>query len=308
MFGKKNKEPIEQGRPVTRQMQRGGAVNPAFSYYTNRSPAVSPRERLTDRPQLAEKEQGKVRRRGVLSTLPFWLLVGVVLVCVLKVLWLSTDPKIIVVGNTTVSATYVQPNNMYETAARSLLKTSIANHSKLTADLDGIARRLQRQFPELQHVVVNIPLVSNRPVVYVEVAQPSLIVQTVHGNYALNRTGIVLARAPKIPASVPVVVDQSGATPKLGGYYLPGSTITFIQTVEYQLMAAHSAISAFVLPSTSPYELDVRPEGQPYVLRFNLEEDAKVQSGAAIATLQSLGANLPKQYLDVRVPGRVYYK
>jgi len=293
-------------------MQRGGAVNPAFSYYTNRSAGVMPpRERVMDRQQQpAEKEQGErqKRPRTALNALPFWLLVGLVVICVFKVLWLSTDPKVIVVGNTTISTAYAQAASVYEAAARARLQTGIANRSKLTADLDGTAQSLERQFPELQRVVVNIPLVSNRPVVYVEIAQPSLVVQSVHGNFALNKAGVALARTQKIPNKVPALVDQSGATPKPGRQYLPGSTVTFIQTAAYQLTAAHITVSAFVLPQASPYELDVRLEGQPYVLRFNLEEDPTVQSGAAIATLQKLGGSPPKQYLDVRVPGRVYYK
>jgi hypothetical protein len=105
-----------------------------------------------------------------------------------------------------------------------------------------------------------------------------------------------------------VVVDQSGLTPRPGRQLLPSSTVGFAQTVAYQLNAAHLVASAFVLPANSPYELDARLEGKPYMIRFNLEADALTQCGAAIATIQQLSGVNPSSYVDVRVPGKVYYK
>jgi hypothetical protein len=32
------------------------------------------------------------------------------------------------------------------------------------------------------------------------------------------------------------------------------------------------------------------------------------QSGGAVATLQQLGSTMPAQYVDMRVPGKAYYK
>jgi len=315
VFGRKNKKPIEQGRTLGRQMQRGGAVNPAFSYYNTVRAADVPRERTAgQRQQPIETEQSRGRKsatsRTIASALPFWLLTGLAIVCVVKVLWLSANPRVIIVGNTTTSSAYAKSATVYEAAAHAFLTSSVTNRSKITADLDGAARELERAYPELAQVTVSIPLVSNRPVVYAEIAQPSLILQMPHGNYALNKAGVVLARTPKIPAQVPVMVDQSSVAPKLGVQYLPGSAVSFIQTVDYQLRSAHMTISTFVLPPDSPYELDVRLGGQSYLLRFNLEESAQVQSGAAVATIQQLSAQgkLPQTYLDVRVPGRVYYK
>ncbi|HSX07220.1 MAG TPA: hypothetical protein VLG92_05885 [Candidatus Saccharimonadia bacterium] len=316
MFSRKNKKLIEQGRTLGRQVQRGGAANPAFSYYNKGRTAEVPRERLApQRQQLVEpQEQGRGRGasapRSMASALPFWLLTGLVTACVIKVLWLSTDPRVIIVGNTTTSSVYAESAAKYELTARTFLAGSVANRSKITADLDGTARKLEHAFPELAQVTVSIPLVSNRPVVYAEIAQPSLTLQMSQGNYALNKAGVVLARTPKVAARVPVVVDQSSVAPKLGTQYLPSSAVSFIQTVEYQLRSAHMTIDTFVLPPGSPYELDVHLSSQAFLVRFNLEENALVQSGSAIATIQHLTAegNLPKAYLDVRVPGRVYYK
>jgi len=145
-------------------------------------------------------------------------------------------------------------------------------------------------------------------VIYIQPTDPSLIIQTTHGNYALSKSGLVLTSLSTLPAGVQLVVDQSSLVPQLGKQVLPSSAVSFVQIVAYQFKAANLSISAFVLPASSPYEVDVRLEGKPYIVRFNLEEDALTQSGAAIATIQQLGGTVPADYVDVRTPGRVYYK
>lgn len=307
MFGRKNKAQPRQGRArQPRHTER--PASPAFSYYASRSPEVTPRR--SARHEAVEGKAGQGRRlpRVLLARLPFWLLLAVVVVCVAKLLFLSTNPKVIVLGQSTVTDTYLQSTATYAQAAHKLLAGSITSHTKLTADVNGTARALEREFPELQTVSLTLPLIGNRPIVYVQIAQPSVVLQVPQGNFAVNKAGIVLARLKSLPAGVLIVADQTAGVPQIGKQYLPGTTVDFIQTLAYQLRAAKLPVSVYVLPQASPYELDVRLEGQPYVIRCNLQADALRQSGAAIATIQQLGAAPPASYLDVRVPGRVYYK
>jgi hypothetical protein len=236
------------------------------------------------------------------------LLLGIAAVCVIKILFLNNDPKIVVVGKNAVTADYVQSVSVYEASARKLMGSSITNRSKITVDLTGMSEKLRKQYPELQDVSMSVPLVGNRPIVYIQIAAPSLILQTPTGNFALSSSGVVLARLKAVPAGIPLALDQSGTVPHIGEQYLPSSTIQFARTVVYQLGAAHLTINTFILPVGSPYELDVRLTGQAYVIRCNLEADALTQSGAIVATVQQLGSGVPTSYLDVRVPQRVYYK
>lgn len=315
MWRRKNKSQPEQGRTPGRQVQRGGGAGPAFSYYASTRNVEPARERPEGRGdasggpnrwQAAQEQPSGTRRRPNVAQLPLLFLLALGLVCVVKVLWLSTTPKVIIVDKSPIAASYLQPTSVYAAAAQRLLASSVTNHTKLTADLNGTAKRLQQQFPELAAVSLGVPLISSRPIVYVQVAQPSLIAQTAHGNYALNATGVALAKMQTTPSSIPMVIDQSNNAPKPGKQFLPSSTVAFVQTVSYQLTAAELDVTAFVLPAGSPYELDVRLSGKPYVIKFNLAEQALQQSGAAIATIQ--GGTAPGSYLDVRVPGRVYYK
>lgn len=309
MWFKKNKTPAKQGRAPERQVQRGGRPSPAFSYYSSNRGSELQRVRPGVRQEQVQPPQKTERkRRPVFSQLPFWLLVALVMVCAAKVLWLSTNPKVIIVGKSAVSANYLQSSDVYADAAHRLLTSSFTSHTKLTVDLSGTAAALERQFPELQAVSLGVPLISSRPIVYVQIAQPTLVLQTGDGNYALNKSGVVLAKLSAVPGGIPLIADQSDARPMPGKQFLSSSTVAFVQTVAYQLTAAHIPVSVCTLPSGSPYELDAHITGQPYYIKFNLQADALKQSGAGIATLQQLGGNVPGSYLDVRVPGRVYYK
>lgn len=282
---------------------------PTFSYYNNRPPEIAAPRRNTPRGGKAPalSRPGK-STRSFLAQLPLWLLSIVLAVFVLKLLFLTPTPKVIVLGNSPLAASYLHPPQVYTAAAAKELSASLTNRSKLTVNINGTVQALQHEFPELQTVSVTLPLVGNRPIVYVLAAQPSLIVQTPYGNYALNKSGLVLARLGGVPSGIPLVIDQSGVAPQSGRQFLPGSTVNFIQVVAYQFAAANRPISAFVLPALNPYEIDVTPAGKTFVIRFNAQEDARQQSGAALATLQQLGAAVPGAYLDVRVPERVYYK
>jgi len=244
----------------------------------------------------------------VVSQVPFWILLAIVGVCTVKVLALSTDPKLVTLGKSPVTATYLRSSDVYRKAVHKLLNGSITNRSKLTINADGVAHTLQREFPELQTVSVTVPLVGNRPIVYIQIAKPAMVLQTARGIYAVNGSGVVLSALRELPPDVPVVADQSAAVPQVGRQAIPGSTVHFVQAVAYQLKAADIAINTFVSSVKTPYELDVRLEGRPFVVKYNLQGDAVEQSGTVVAALQHLEDATPSEYLDVRTPGRVFYK
>ena len=317
VLGRKNKttQQVRGQEPDRRHVQRGGTPQ-AFSYYTSRvsepvnrtSSARKAPSRTQEQPKVAAKPKQPIKFKGLLAGLPFWVLIAVAIVCAIKMLVLSDNPKIVIVGNYASSSNYAQPSSVYAAAAQKLLAGNIANRSKLTVDTNGVTQKLKKDFPELVAVSMSIPLVSNRPVVYIQPAEPSIVLQSTNGRYAIDGTGFVLTSVTSVPQGVPNVVDQSGIAPRPGIQLLPSSTVTFIKTVAYQFNAEHLNVSSFTLPVGSPYELDVYLMGKPYYVKFNLEADALTQSGAAVATIQQLGSTIPSSYLDVRVPGRIYYK
>lgn len=292
--------------PSRRVSSVGGRTNTqTFSYYNNKQPASENTDRRS--PGRTATPSTPLFSRLISLPITSLLLLLVIVVCAAKLLLLSTNPKIIMVGSTPTSNAYQQTPAIYTQAAHNALASSITNRLKPSANVGGVGRVLEHEFPEMQTVSVALPLVGNRPIVYLAIAQPSLILQTTHGNYAVNKSGLVLAKLSSLPADVPLVVDPSGTSPTVGKRFLPGSTVNFIHTVTYQLTVAKLPVTNYILPASSPFELDLRLEGKSYLTKFNLQGDALEQSGAVIATLQHLGATTPESYLDVRVPGRIYY-
>jgi hypothetical protein len=83
--------------------------------------------------------------------------------------------------------------------------------------------------------------------------------------------------------------------------------------VKRELTAKHVKPGRLVLPPGGG-ELRVYPSGQPYVIKFNLHTNsarsARLQTGTYLAVARELKKQhlTPKHYIDVRVPGRAYYR
>ena len=89
--------------------------------------------------------------------------------------------------------------------------------------------------------------------------------------------------------------DQSGET---------------IQKIIYQYSKKNMTITGMTLP-VSPYELDVQSRGVSYIEKYNLLNDANYQIGTYFTTLQYIKTNnipMPTQYVDLRVPGKAFFK
>jgi hypothetical protein len=111
-----------------------------------------------------------------------------------------------------------------------------------------------------------------------------------------------------IRQTLPVVNDQSGIAVEVGKTVLPAEDIAFMTTVIAQLKAKQINAETITLPATA-HEVDIKPAGQAYTVKFNVDTDAREAAGAYLATKQKLEQTnvKPAQYIDVRVPGRAYY-
>lgn len=301
----KKAPPLVPGRDRT---VMSGKTQPVYSYYAGRPISEKARSVPGQRTISAVKPttQGRARRVSAYTVVVLVCAI-VVVVCIVKLLAVTPNSKIIVAASSDYPVSQLA-TDAYARAANTLLRGSFLNRSKLTLNSNGIASSLQKQFPELTSVVVTVPLVGNRPVIYVDPSKPAFAVETAGGSYSMDAKGYILARLSSSPASLTVLKETSSRTPRPGTQYLSSSTVSFCSTVSYELKQAGIPVAYLNLPAAAPYELDAYVSGKPFYIRFNIEDDAMQQSGAAVATLQQLGANTPGQYLDVRVSERVYYK
>lgn len=292
------------------------AAGPTGAYSSRRSDEelnLSHQPRQPGQPDPVPQSQDRLSRSFFRRIGLIVLLVALV-ISVANFLTLSSNARIVLLSDTGPTSTYLHSNAEYQAAANKLLATSVWNRNKITVNTGAVSRQMLQEFPELSGVSVNLPLASKRPTVYIQAAGQALILTATNGSFVIDTSGKALLRADNIPAAsrqkLPQVTDQSDLTVHLNQQALTSGDVAFIQTVAAQLAARHFSLTSAVLP-VGTRELDIRVNGQPYTVKFNLEGgDARQQAGTFLATQAKLQSQhiTPSQYIDVRVDGRAYYQ
>lgn len=305
-FKKDNSAPAGRHRVVSGRQPVPGA----FSYHAQRAE----RSDAPGRQQARAEAKPRPKLDFLLRRAGFIAGGVIILVCAVSLLSLSASPRIIVLSPDS-GRYYLHSDQTYQQAAAAALKRSIWNRNKVTVNTNAVIMSLQKQFPELASVSVTLPLIGNRPIVYLQPTKPVFILAAANGSYVLGESGKVLLPATQLPADstldLPTITAAAVSPAQPGQGALTPAETAFIQTVLAELSARHVSIGAISLPAASE-ELDVAIHGQPYFVKFNLHDSggARQQTGTFLAVQAKLRSEniTPKQYIDVRVPGRAYYK
>ena len=306
MLRKKQKTPVQTGRKVREQP----AAN-VFSYYANRSPGINPQARRQE-PSKLERRNLKLLIRKWVAYAPSLAAGFILLVCVVYASTLSSDAKLQVLGDQQKTGLRLGPDT-YESQVREVFSESLLNRSKLLIDTDKIAAKLQEKYPELGEVAVILPLAGRRPVVQIRPAEPALLLGTLEGGLVVDENGRTMADARQVESSIrdalPLLQDESGLSVERGSYALPKETVVFVRIVAAQLQHKKLKIQTMSLPTVAN-EMHVRVEGKNYFVKFDLRGEGRAQAGTYLATKEKLekDGKTPKEYIDVRLPGKVYYK
>lgn len=298
MFKKKTNTP-ERNRSTTPSSNA-----PVFSYYSSRSAGDAERGRY---------EPPKTHRRGLerLKHLPTTLALIAIVGCVFYASLLDSRPRILIAASTT-GKPLQRPSKVYEEYITKQLNSSVMNKSKLTFDSNSVTQSLQKQFPEVANAIVTIPIVGHRPVVHIAVSSPAFILGTSSGAYYISADGKPLVRVSEVAnplSNIVTVTDETNLPVTIGKQILPTDTVTFISAVIKQLQATNTPIQSITLPLEAN-ELQVRVVGEPYAVRYNTLGDPRVETGTFLAVKKRLEGtkDAPKEYIDVRVEERAYYK
>ena len=294
-----------------RQAVDGPKGSPAFAYRSSRAEQDLNLGRGTTRTTRdgSKKDIGRflMRRFGLV------LLLVALLVSAVNALSLSGQSRLVTL-DTPGSSPFLHSSSEYRQTADRLLGASVWNRNKITVDTGTLRRQMLKTYPELSDVSVTLPLLSRRPVVYIQTAKTALILSADNGSFVIDTSGKALLNADNLDAGarakLPVVRDQSGIRVSINRQALSSAEVAFISTVKQQLSARHASVSSMVLPAAAS-ELDIHISGEPYTIKFNLQSgDARQQAGTFLATRAYLQRSheTPAQYVDVRVDGRAYYR
>jgi hypothetical protein len=306
----RKKIPTEVGR--RRPGAQSGRRPSQYAYYSQQqSPAGNQPERA--RRQSLPRSKKEIaqyfgQRFGLILALvaSFALLISSVQV--------SMQPRLVIVNDTAVYR--LHPDSTYEANITQTLRSNWTNTNKITINTANVAQVLKADYPEVADVSVALPIIGQRPIVYIQLTKPSLLLVATDGSASvIDETGRVLAPAAQVTNldsfNLPTVTDQSGLNVKPGKLALSEGSVEFISDVLVQLKTAGINYSRLVLPASSQ-ELDVFIQGQPYFVKFNMHDPstAREQAGEFLATMHYLqGKSItPASYIDVRLSGRVYYK
>lgn len=282
-----------------------------FSYHASRSPGSGQQSRRMET-EVAGRRKKKMSVKKLVSYAPS-LIAGLILAtCLVYISTLNDTPRLQVVGDQSDTG-LVSGVESYKDGVSEVFNESTFNRSKLLIDTDEIARKLAEKYPELGEVAVILPLVGRRPVVQVRPAEPALVLSTLEGGLVVDENGRIIARAQDVESSMrdklPVLRDDSGLSLDRGSYALHPEAVELIRTVSAHLKQNGYRVQTMTLPAVAN-EMHLRLQDKPYYVKFDLRGDGRVQAGTLIATKEKLEADkvTPREYVDVRVSGKAYYK
>ncbi len=295
MFSRKR--PQQKREPLKR-----GRTGPAYSYYSNQT---NDSQKTRSRNMKMRLTPGLNKWVNRLITLAAGSAIFVSFVYILS---LNANPKVIQLND--AGNLFLHSSTTYQQAASKLFASSWLNKNKITVNTAKVTAKLKEQFPELDQVIITLPLINHRPIVYLLASRPSIVLSTNSGKYILNEKGIAVKNWDSLTDQsfkLTTVDDESQLSTNLGQQVLPEQQVGFIFNTLAWLNQKGQTIQKATLPN-SYNELDIQIKDRPKI-KMNILEDAKEQVGAALAALSYVSKkNLHPSYIDVRVVGRVYYK
>ncbi|MGB4759165.1 MAG: hypothetical protein WBP26_03840 [Candidatus Saccharimonadales bacterium] len=316
MFKKQKKQP-DSRRVVRTPLTR--SYGPYATDPRRPQPATTGnqvRHRPDDPRRGVAQEERDAKLKKVIVRRRFVMLVSVMVVALLLAgsLYLSGSPKVVMMQSGDKSAILLHSPEEYQAAAGHLVRESFANYNKVTIDSNTIEEKMLAQFPELASVRVRAPVLGTQPIVVVTPREPLAVLQTSQGGTFVIDSGGIAVREGQAPSGMDLltVVDQTRSEAAVGKRVLPATTMRFINKLAYQLAQKHIATESFILPAQAAHEIDVRVVGAAHYIKFSAANEASFneQIGSFLAMQEyMMGKGItPKEYVDVRLPGRAYYK
>ncbi len=240
-----------------------------------------------------------------------WLMLSFLLVLLTAGTFISVnDPKIKII----TASSYAKPISVYEETVETALKKDITSRSKLLLNSEKVVEELRLKHPEIAEASLRTSILWSSPRVEIRLDEPVVKVIHITGEYLINERGkVIYFDKNKVPNTldIPIVYDKSNtADVTLGSYIMTTSDVTFVKNLYYEAEQTSTPIQSIEFPVTSN-ELWVRFKGsEPIFTKFFTEGDVQVQFGAYKAIIMQLSEQgiAIKEYVDVRVEGRVFYK
>jgi hypothetical protein len=243
------------------------------------------------------------------------ILLFIIIVLLYGLTYVSARPNIIILdNNNALSGLY---GNIFGSELSKFidkqLSRSIFNHNKLTINTISITKEISDHFSQFNNVEVSVPIIGTKLNIYVSDSDPSVEVIYNNVKYIVNNNGVTIFRDYNYKSinqlQLPII-NQASLSPVVGQNILSSEQVSFINNVFEQLKLKNITVKYFTI-TNSGTELNAYINNEPYYVKFDLEQNnPQLQAGDYLAAINYLNHQkiTPKQYIDVRVEGRVFYK
>lgn len=232
-----------------------------------------------------------------------FIIIGSILLGIIYSLTVRADSSVQAVSS-------YRPTSVYKTSADTELR-HFKNHNKISLDQRQILESLVTKYPEIAAGRVELPVFSQKPKVDLNISPPAFYLQSGSKTYIVNQDGRAVGEQKQFPSiqGLGIVNDQSGFSAESGKQVISASGANFITQLVRQSQKARVSVKAMILPPKTQ-EIDLETNDRGYYIKFNLNADPDQQIGQFLAARHQFdeSSSQPSEYLDARIPGRIFYK
>lgn len=196
----------------------------------------------------------------------------------------------------------------YSFKAHQILGSNFLYRSKLFFRSSEYEARMRQEFPEIEDIEAIVPLVGRDLNVMVSLSRPLAKVFNGQDSGIVDSNGLLTAINSSEAVPDPLIKMVLGAEQdnfQVGSRLLTESEISLLK-----LLVANNIRVKEVLFHIDIGQFEVSLIDAAYKIRLSTHADPAEQVGAFRATISQLTKTnqLPQEYIDVRVPGRVFVK
>lgn len=315
------------GNLARRSPVEGSGRSSVFSYYAG-SRSQAEQGRRTSSPSRSDTRSGASRQlsaippttsssrlrriRPQMRHVPSYIALVAVLIGVIWTLSLSSSPRVIVEKVPGISPE--RDSQQYIDGVTDIWSGSWRNASKLTVNTGKAEHEVLSKYTELSEVRVQLPLLGRRPTIILVPTSAAFRLVSAGKTYYVSPDGKALVDTSIVDTGADLLTVQDGTNAEVtpGAQVVTSETARFLVQLDMQLRAEKVTSPVLTLSGQAVNQITMKTPDHDYYVKFQVDDPATVRQavGSYIAVRNRLSSSgtRPGEYIDVRIPDKVFYK
>lgn len=170
----------------------------------------------------------------------------------------------------------------------------------------SLERYLLRELPLFDSMEVTTSPFSTTVTVIGSIKEPQVLWQSAGKVYGIDKEGYIVSTGEAPQDSIPLVFDAAGLQYEPGQRLLTGEYVAFIEGVTERVQEYSESFSVVDYRAEGSIQSLTLGTEQGFVIRLSSEINPDAQLQTVNDLLQQ--GSVPREYVDVRVPGRVFWR